>query len=68
MMKCGLVLVKRVGSSLGEEMGNLRNDHGCYGEIVGAGCVETSGQLLGCRLAVMLDMSVFEIAVERVEV
>lgn len=46
----------------------LRDDHGSDGEIVCAGSIEALGDLLWCGNAAMLDVTVFEIAVEGVEV
>lgn len=46
----------------------LRGNHGRHGEVVGTGSVKTLLDLLWCGLAVVLDVSIFEIAVERLKV
>lgn len=49
-------------------LGDLRHDHGGHGEVVCAGSVETLRNLLGGGFTVVLNVSIFGVAVEGIEI
>lgn len=56
------------GSNEVRDRENLRDNHGRYREVVGTGGIETLFYLLRGRGAMVLNVSIFEVAVERFKI